>query len=60
MMGNHLFINKSGDEMGQPVLNLKTVKLSEPQLLSPSHLPLLTAIQPVMIICSFTLKKTSS
>lgn len=37
MMRNHLFINKRGDEMEQPVLNLKTAKLSKPRLLSPQH-----------------------
>lgn len=37
MMRNHLFINKREDEMKQPVLNLKTAKLSEPRLLSPHH-----------------------
>lgn len=35
MMRNHLFINKREDEMEQPVLNLKTAKLSKPRLLSP-------------------------
>lgn len=37
MMRNHLFINKRGDEMEQPVLNLKNAKLSKPRLLSPHH-----------------------
>lgn len=38
MMRNHLFINKKKeDEMEQPVLNLKTVKLSEPRPPSPCH-----------------------
>lgn len=35
MMRNHLFINKRQDEMEQPVLNLKTVKLSKPTRPSP-------------------------
>lgn len=37
MMRNHLFINKREDEMEQPVLNLKTAKLSVPRLPSPRH-----------------------
>lgn len=37
MMRNHLFINRREDEMEQPVLNLKTAKLSKPRLPSPRH-----------------------
>lgn len=37
IMRNHLFINKREDEREQPVLNLKTAKLSKPRPPSPRH-----------------------